>query len=30
METYGKDPTLNDLIQKLVRIYYRGDAKKKT
>jgi transcriptional regulator with XRE-family HTH domain len=29
MEAYGEDPTLNDLIQRLVRTYYRGDAEKK-
>ena len=29
METYGEDPTLNELIQRLVRTYYRGDAEKK-
>ena len=29
METYGEDPALNELIQKLVRTYYRGDAEKK-
>ena len=29
METYGEDPNLNELIQRLVRTYYRGDAEKK-
>ena len=29
METYGEDPTLNELIQRLVRTYYRGDPEKK-
>jgi transcriptional regulator with XRE-family HTH domain len=29
METYGEDPALNELIQKLVRTYYRGDVEKK-
>jgi transcriptional regulator with XRE-family HTH domain len=28
-KTYGEDPALNELIQKLVRTYYRGDAEKK-
>ena len=30
METYGEDPTLNELIQRLVRVYYRGDVEKKS
>jgi hypothetical protein len=25
----GEDPALNELIQKLVRTYYRGDTEKK-
>ena len=29
MEGYGEDPTLNELIQRLIRTYYRGDAEKK-
>ena len=29
METYGEDPALNELIQKLVRTYYNGDSEKK-
>lgn len=29
LETYGEDPTLNELIQRLVRTYYRGDTEKK-
>ena len=29
METYGEDPTLNELIQRLVRTYFRGDPEKK-
>ena len=30
METYGEDPALNDLMQRLVRIYYHGDGEKKS
>ena len=29
LETYGEDPILNELIQRLVRTYYRGDTEKK-
>ncbi len=29
MEAYGEDPALNDLIQRLIRTYYRGDPEKK-
>lgn len=29
MEAYGEGPKLEELIQRLVRIYYRGDAEKK-
>ena len=29
-ETYGEDPALNNLIQRLVRTYYHGDVEKKS
>ena len=29
LEAYGEDPNLTELIQRLIRNYYRGDADKK-
>ena len=29
LEAYGEDPNLTELIQRLIRTYYRGDAEKK-
>ncbi len=29
LEAYGEDANLNELIQKLIRTYYRGDPEKK-
>lgn len=29
LEAYGEDPNLTELIQRLIRTYYRGDADKK-
>ncbi len=29
MDSYGDDPKLNDLIEKLIRIYNKGNAEKK-
>jgi transcriptional regulator with XRE-family HTH domain len=29
LEAYGEDDSLNELIQKLIRTYYRGDSEKK-
>jgi len=29
LETYGENPNLTELIQRLIRTYYRGDAEKK-
>ena len=29
LEAYGEDPNLTELIQRLIRAYYRGDAEKK-
>ncbi|MEK9630217.1 MAG: helix-turn-helix transcriptional regulator [Nitrospinota bacterium] len=29
LEAYGEDDNLNELIQKLIRTYYRGDSEKK-
>jgi len=29
LAAYGEDPVLNDLIEKLVRVYRKGDVKKR-
>jgi transcriptional regulator with XRE-family HTH domain len=29
LEAYGEDPNLTELIQRLIRTYYRGDTEKK-
>jgi hypothetical protein len=29
LEAYGEDPNLTELIQRLIRAYYRCDAEKK-